>query len=305
MNSSALTAMKSKGFQGRSLPMTYNSQTTSCCCPSASTDTVYIRGPPGPTGSIIDCGFLYRGVTANTPENLPSPQPVGTLGLVICTSVIMQWNGSTWILIAQPTKPLLFFDINSNQIYEVYDSSSPENCTGSTLYTCSDANLFINTDNNIIYECAGNNTWDEKCQLKSLTGPQGFQGPIGLKSFVIDHPNDNSRYLIHGCLEGPEAGVYYRGKAEIEDSFKSIIIPIPEYVPSMATDFTIQITPIYSEHRSQLPVYEVTEVINGRFTVFGPPGKFFWQVNGSRGYFDVEPKKVDISVKGDGPYKWI
>jgi hypothetical protein len=299
MNSSSLTAMKSKGFQGRSLPMTYNSQSTSCCCPSSSTDTVYIRGPPGPTGSIIDCGYLYRGVTANTPENLPTDVPAGTLGLVICTSVIFEWDGVAWVLIEQPSKPLLFFDINSNEIYTVYEST-PEGCTGSTLYTCGDATLFINTDNNIIYECAGNNTWDEKCQLKSITGPQG---PQGVKSFVIDHPTDESRYLVHGCLEGPEAGVYYRGKAEITES--AVIIRVPQYVPSMAKDFTVQITPIRSIERTQLPVYEVSEVENGSFTVYGPPGKFFWHVHGSRGYFDIEPRKTTVELKGNGPYKWI
>lgn len=300
MNSSSLTAMKSKGFQGRSLPMTYNSQTTSCCCPSASTDTVYIRGPPGPTGSIIDCGYLYRGVSANTPENLPTPSDIGTLGLVTCTGVIYQWNGANWIVVSpQPPKPLLFFDINSNEIYTVY-ASTPDGCTGSTLYTCSDATLFINTDNNVIYECAGNNTWDEKCQLMSITGPQG---PQGVKSFVIDHPTDESKYLIHGCLEGPEAGVYYRGKSQIIES--SVIIPIPHYVPSMAKDFTVQVTPIREEGRTQPPVYEVTDVENGRFTVYGPPGQFFWHVHASRGYFEVEPQKSSVAVKGNGPYKWI
>ena len=27
------------------------------------------------------------------------------------------------------------------------------------------------------------------------------------KTFVIDHPDDTSKYLVHGCLEGPEGGV--------------------------------------------------------------------------------------------------
>jgi hypothetical protein len=33
-----------------------------------------------------------------------------------------------------------------------------------------------------------------------------------LKSFVIQHPINTNQYLVHVCLEGPEAGVYYRGK---------------------------------------------------------------------------------------------
>ena len=35
------------------------------------------------------------------------------------------------------------------------------------------------------------------------------------KTFIIDHPIDKNKYLVHGCLEGPEFGVYYRGKSEI------------------------------------------------------------------------------------------
>ena len=35
------------------------------------------------------------------------------------------------------------------------------------------------------------------------------------KTFVIEHPNNVDKFLVHGCLEGPEAGVYYRGKDKI------------------------------------------------------------------------------------------
>ena len=32
---------------------------------------------------------------------------------------------------------------------------------------------------------------------------------------IIDHPDDKeNKYLIHGCLEGPEVGVYYRGTVQ-------------------------------------------------------------------------------------------
>jgi hypothetical protein len=61
------------------------------------------------------------------------------------------------------------------------------------------------------------------------------------KTFVIDHPIDKNKYLVHACLEGPEAGVYYRGKSEIvNNDFVEIILP--DYVDLLATEFTIQIT---------------------------------------------------------------
>src|SRR5262245_13955049 len=37
----------------------------------------------------------------------------------------------------------------------------------------------------------------------------------GTKSFQITHPLDSSAFLRHACLEGPENGVYYRGKGTI------------------------------------------------------------------------------------------
>jgi hypothetical protein len=128
------------------------------------------------------------------------------------------------------------------------------------------------------------------------------------KTFVIDHPLDSSRYLVHACLEGPEAGVYYRGKSEIVPSTTHVTIRLPEYAVPIATDFTVQITPIYSESdhvHATTSIYRTTEVTNGAFTVHGPPGRFFWHVHGSRQDIEVEPLRTAVEVKGSGPYRWI
>jgi len=50
---------------------------------------------------------------------------------------------------------------------------------------------------------------------------------------------------VHACLEGPEAGVYYRGKGEIINNY-SVEIELPDYVEKLATDFTINLTPIFN-----------------------------------------------------------
>ena len=122
------------------------------------------------------------------------------------------------------------------------------------------------------------------------------------KTFVIDHPDDKSKYLVHGCLEGPEAGVYYRGKDEIRDE-KSVTIELPDYVKNIATELTIQITPIYDG--KTIKTFNVSEVEDNKFTVYGPNGKFYWIVHGKRLSISVEPLKEEVNVKGDGPYKWI
>ena len=54
-----------------------------------------------------------------------------------------------------------------------------------------------------------------------------FQGKINIQSwkgFDISHPNKSNHRLRHICLEGPEGGVYIRGRLT-----KSNVIKIPEY----------------------------------------------------------------------------
>jgi hypothetical protein len=122
------------------------------------------------------------------------------------------------------------------------------------------------------------------------------------KTFVIDHPTDKNKYLVHGCLEGPEGGVYYRGEGEITNG-ESVEIHLPEYVRNLATNFTVQITPIYSGKRIE-QLY-TSRVEGNRFTVYGENCSFYWLVHGKRCNIEVEPDKSKVIVKGSGPYKWI
>jgi hypothetical protein len=119
-------------------------------------------------------------------------------------------------------------------------------------------------------------------------------------------------------LEGPESGVYYRGKGEITNG-ESVTILLPDYVDALATDFTIQITPIWPlrrPHASSVKGKEgvirehsvplaASEVENNSFNVYGENCKFFWLVQGKRDDIQVEPLKSNVELKGSGPYKWI
>jgi hypothetical protein len=60
------------------------------------------------------------------------------------------------------------------------------------------------------------------------------------KSFLIDHPTKPGKKLRHGSLEGPENGVYIRGKSD------SNIIELPEYWTKLIDEdsITVQLTPI-------------------------------------------------------------
>lgn len=122
-----------------------------------------------------------------------------------------------------------------------------------------------------------------------------------LKSFIINHPVHEEKFLVHTCLEGPEAGVYYRGTGEILDNV-SVDISLPYYVEALASDLTVQITPIYN---GKINVLNTSEVLNNKFTVYGENCKFYWHVTGKRSDVNVEPFKSHVEVKGQGPYLYI
>jgi hypothetical protein len=124
------------------------------------------------------------------------------------------------------------------------------------------------------------------------------------KTFVIQHPLKEDNYLVHACLEGPETGVYYRGTAVIFNKFIEILLP--EYVNTLADNFTVNVTHIFDENIDIEPkTYAATPITNNKFRIYGPPGRVSWLVHGARGYFNIEPSKSSVNVKGNGPYKWI
>lgn len=61
------------------------------------------------------------------------------------------------------------------------------------------------------------------------------------KSFLIDHPTKPGKTLRHGSLEGPENGVYVRGRLKDEDT-----ITLPEYWTALidTETITVNLTPV-------------------------------------------------------------
>ena len=61
------------------------------------------------------------------------------------------------------------------------------------------------------------------------------------KTFNIEHPLKKGMRLVHGCLEGPEFGMYQRGT--IRSNIQIEEIPLPEYWKPMVGDYTVLLTP--------------------------------------------------------------
>jgi hypothetical protein len=127
-----------------------------------------------------------------------------------------------------------------------------------------------------------------------------------VKTFVIQHPLENDKYLSHACVEGPSADVFYRGTGEIKDTSTQIMLP--DFAPLFLKDFNIQISPVLTKNINTAFTNNHHVEHNDKshiFTVHGPPGKFSYLVHATREEFEVEPLKNSVKVKGEGPYTFI
>lgn len=137
-----------------------------------------------------------------------------------------------------------------------------------------------------------------------------------IKTFIIDHPVFSTKYLIHSTLEGPENGVYYRGIARLKPvkdgapQQSEVEVVLPPYFEALTktTDRTVQLTPILDEDSPVPSPLGSTAVVDGKFMVRGQgTQQFSWTVHAVRKDVDdvvVEPRKTDVLVQGNGPYKW-
>jgi hypothetical protein len=107
-------------------------------------------------------------------------------------------------------------------------------------------------------------------------------------------------------MEGPEAGVYYRGEGVIASGEKKVIITLPSYVKDLAKDLTVHLTSIVNDEDDTPINLRSTCVCDNKFTVYAnKPGSFHWIVFGKRLDIKAEIDKSSVVVKGDGPYRWI
>jgi hypothetical protein len=62
--------------------------------------------------------------------------------------------------------------------------------------------------------------------------------------FVEDHPQDPTTEIVYVCLEGPEAGTYIRGTAQLING--EAVINLPEHFSFVTNDegLTVQLTPV-------------------------------------------------------------
>ena len=136
--------------------------------------------------------------------------------------------------------------------------------------------------------------------LKNVTGQScSFSGSTinvqSWKGFDIKHPNKEGHRLRHICLEGPEAGVYYRGRLKNEK-----MIRLPSYWKGLVNvdTITVQLQPVGAHQNIIVKRWDDEFIyLQGQG---GMPINCFYHVFGER----IDGEKLIIEYEGDTPDKY-
>ena len=136
--------------------------------------------------------------------------------------------------------------------------------------------------------------------LKDVTGQScSFSGSTinvqSWKGFDIKHPNKEGHRLRHICLEGPEAGVYYRGRLKNEK-----MIRLPSYWKGLVNidTITVQLQPVGAHQNIIVKRWDDQFIyLQGQG---GMPINCFYHVFGER----IDGEKLIIEYEGDTPDKY-
>jgi hypothetical protein len=120
----------------------------------------------------------------------------------------------------------------------------------------------------------------------NVSGPLSVNGHFAAtsKAFLIDHPTPAKKEagmkLQYACLEGPENGVYVRGKADTQVG----VIELPDYWMDLvhADSITVQLTAMSPAQRLYVAKIEDNKVYVRDASAVSEVTTFFYTVNGER-----------------------
>jgi len=128
-------------------------------------------------------------------------------------------------------------------------------------------------------------------QMNVVAASGSFGGNLnvyGVKRFIESHPSDPHKQIAYVSLEGPEAGTYIRGTAELVNG--EAIVTLPEHFSMVTSEegLTVQLTPV--GEWLQLYVLEKSTTKLVIREAQGKSGKFDYLVQGVRkGYENYQP----------------
>jgi hypothetical protein len=164
-----------------------------------------------------------------TPIDVMLGDPLGHVGITINSTLISIFNDTNISIISPYTTGVGILNwVGAKTLTGVVAETGAEARIGKeavSAATVDNGNKVIN--GNLIVE------GQLICRNVSLVGTINVQG---WKEFDIPHPTKPNHRLAHACIEGPEIGVYFRGKLN-----NSTIIELPEYWRGLVDSETITV----------------------------------------------------------------
>jgi hypothetical protein len=182
-----------------------------------------------PVSSSTTYGVLYRNtVLSNSNGDTSFINFSGNLGDAFITNA----SELSVLVSSQPVNATLKLIKWTGSQYELIDPVQDSSTLGASINS---SIMFYNSSTT-------NYQADENLKFYPGATPELFINGVlqaTAKAFKIKHPVKPGKFLIHGCLEGPEFGIYQRG--EILTRFKSEII-LPEYFTKISKNYTVNVT---------------------------------------------------------------
>ncbi len=150
--------------------------------------------------------------------------------------------------------------------------------------------FYVRGDGDAYFQGSVGIATDNPTEKLTVLGNATVSGSItgSSKSFLIDHPTKENKKLEHGSLEGPEFGVYYRGRAQ------SDTITLPDYWTALVREetITVQLTPKGSFQHLYVVSQSLTEIVIG--AADGETIDCFYTIYGERA--DIDSLVVEKEV---------
>ncbi len=252
--------------------------------------SAFLTGGGGPTTLQILPGQLMGDAGANT-ATLDIPGTTGRLGvwdhlevdgqLVVRGDRIYLGGGTDWAnwrRVELRTEP--FYGGLHAGVIKTYGTNNSENVSiHAMLEDPRRGGLTINDEDSEWAVSMG-------VILDAFGSPVGYLAVRGGKAFVVPDPDDPTRDIWYGCIEGPELAMYVRGTARLVNGRARI--ELPDHFRKLADEqgMTVQLTPRSGESkglaavRVSLDGIEVVELLNGRGNY-----EFDWRVEAVRKEF--------------------
>ena len=134
---------------------------------------------------------------------------------------------------------------------------------------------------------------DTSATTQTKSGSLTLTGTLSAtsKSFLIPHPTKEGMKLCYGSLEGPENGVYIRGKLDDNN-----IIELPEYWTKLVDpdSISVTLTPIGSHQNLYVQNIDINRIMIVNSNVINKKISCFFIVYGER--CDIPKIKVEVEI---------